>query len=411
MKMKLHFTIILHLSLLLYSFQGHSQQTSADDKLRFRSSIHKVKVWTRIANDTTIGFYDDAMKAVRTVLHRKGYRVEQVFYDKSRAITPHDWEKRIIDSLAPDEAFLDLLTRIIADSIRTSNPDIVSKHVVSNGVPVAQYKITPENSSDAYVRYQSFANADFYVRWKKDTTGSFVALFSKRQELPSGDIFLAVKKSLSKTPASANPVAIPGNERVAPAEKTRVEIGCFAGYVFPSSMDIIAAYSTTLGKAEFNPSAHYGVDVSFGLTHSIDMLVMYDRQDTKFTMKTEDIHADKAFSVSINYILMGAVKNFRVSHVLSPYAGLSFGSVNITQKDDFYRDVWYFALNPQAGMKVYLSRLIGLRFQAYCMYQIHPRKAPFLYSDNSFSNYWNAWSNMLQVGFSGGIIFRIGTGK
>jgi hypothetical protein len=141
------------------------------------------------------------------------------------------------------------------------------------------------------------------------------------------------------------------------------------------------------------------------------MLVMYDRQDTRFTMKTTDIHAGKIYSVSINHILMGAVKNFRINHVVSPYAGFSFGSVNITQKDDFYRDVWYFVLNPQAGMKVYLSGLIGLRLQAYCMYQVHPRKAPFLYSDYSFSNAWNAWSNMLQVGFTGGIIFRIGAGK
>jgi len=68
-------------------------------------------------------------------------------------------------------------------------------------------------------------------------------------------------------------------------------------------------------------------------------------------------------------------------------------------------------LSPQVGLKLYLSKVIGLRFQAYGSYQVHPRKATFLYSDYSFSNIWDAWSNMLQIGLSGGVIFRIGAGR
>jgi hypothetical protein len=405
---KFSFPLFLSFFILLFSNPGRSQQITPDDNLRFRDSIHMVKVWTRIASDTAIGFYIDALNATKTVLHRKGYRVEQVFFDKRSGITPHAWEKRMIESLAPHEAFLDLLTRIIADSIHSRNTEIINEHIVSKGVPVVVYNITPEVSSDVSVKYQSFVNADFYVKWKKDTAGSFIPLFSKREELESGDIFLAVKKSLSKVPASNNPVEIPANERVAQTEKTKLEITGFAGYVFPSSMDLIASGGTATGKADFSACAHYGVDVSLGITRSIDLFVMYDREDTKFTMNTTDELNGDVLTASINHILLGASYNFRVSHVVSPYVALAFGSVNITPKDNYYRDVWYFALNPQVGVKLYLSKLIGLRFQAYAMYQVHPQNAPFLYSDYSFSNAWDSMSNMLQVGLSGGVIFRIG---
>jgi hypothetical protein len=314
------------------------------------------------------------------------------------------------DSLASDEAFLDMMTRVELDTAHaTYAPDRVIEHVRSDGGAVIAYYNAPVIPGDVKVGYRSFVRANLYISGKKDSTGTCIPLFSKEYELASGDISLAVKNCLSGIPRSLNPVEIPVNEIVVSgSEKIRLEITGFAGYVFPSSMDIISSVSTTKGTVAYNPGAHYGGDVSLSISRSVDVLVMYDREDTKFIINTPVKLLDDALSVSINYILVGAVKNFRVSHLVSPFISLSIGAVNITPKNNFYRDVWYFAVSPQAGIKLYLSKWIGIRFQTYCMYQTHPQRAPFLYSMNVFYSAWDSYSNMLQFGLSAGVILRIG---
>ena len=409
---KLSVTLQSFIFIILWSIQGHTQQVTPDDKLRFRNSIKKVKVWTRIANDTALGYYVDALNAVKTELNRKGYRVEQVFFDKSVKLSPRRWERQMIDSLAPDEAFLDMMTRVELDTTHVIYaPDRVIEHVAGDGGAVIAYYNASVIPGDVKVGYKSFVKVNFYISWKKDSTGTFVPLFSKKYELASGDISLAVKSCLSRIPRSLNPVEIPVNEIVSGNEKTRLEITGFAGYVFPSSMDINSSASTTKGTIAYNPGAHYGVDVSFSISRSIDVFAMYDREDTKFTINTPVKFPDDALSASINYILVGAVKNFRVTRFVSPFISLSVGSVNTTPKNNFYREVWYFAVSPQAGIKLYLSKWIGLRFQTYCLYQIHPMGAPFLYSMNVYSSEWDSYSNMLQFGLSAGIILRIGAAR
>ena len=409
---KLQATLLSSIFIILWSGQGHTQQVTPEDNLRFRNTIKKVKVWTRIANDTALGYYLDALNAVKTELNRKGYRVEQVFFDKSLSTSPRGWEKRMIDNLAPDEAFLDMMTRIELDTTHIIYaPDRVIEHVAGDGGAVIAYYNASVIPGDVKVGYKSFVKVNFYISWKKDSTGTFIPLFSKKYELASGDISLAVKNCLSRIPRSLNPAEIPANELVSGSEKTRLEITGFAGYVFPSSMDIISAVSSARGTVDCNPGPHYGVDVSFSISRSVDVLAMYDREDTKFTINTPDKLPDNDLSASINYILVGAVKNFRVSHLVSPFIGLSVGSVNTTPKNNFYREVWYFAVSPQAGIKLYLSKWIGLRFQTSCMYQIHPLRAPFLYSMQMYSSEWDSYSNMLQFGLSAGVIFRIGAAR
>jgi hypothetical protein len=410
--MKVRLTLTVFLTSILCSLPAISQQIKPEDKQKFKDSIHRIKVWTRIANDTALGYYIVAINTAKTQFNRKGYRVEQVFYDSRKKLSYQAWEKQVIGNLAPDEAFLDLVTRIAPDTSGGKNqPGRVVKHIVDAGGPVLVNYNMPVNTGEETTGYLSVASANLYVPWIRDNTGSCIPLFSKKEEIASGDISLAVKNCLSMIPRSANPVEIPENERVAPVEKTRLEIAAFGGYVFPSSMDIISASTGARGTVDFSAGGHYGIDISVALSRSMDVMVMYDREDTKFTMNTPETLPDDVIAASVNYILVGAVKNFRISRVVSPYVCLALGSVNMTPKDDYYRNVWYFAVSPQAGIKFYLSKLIGLRFHASCMYQVHPQKAPFLYTDYGYSNAWDAWSNMLQVGLSAGIIFRIGTSR
>jgi hypothetical protein len=109
-----------------------------------------------------------------------------------------------------------------------------------------------------------------------------------------------------------------------------------------------------------------------------------------------------------NYILFGTNYNFRINKTISPYAGISLGSLNLVPADNYFRDVWYFALGTQGGVKFYVSKRIGLRLQADLCYSVHAIKATFLYSDDVTHNVpVDAVSNMLQVGFSGGLIIRL----
>ena len=105
---------------------------------------------------------------------------------------------------------------------------------------------------------------------------------------------------------------------------------------------------------------------------------------------------------------MGSNYNFRLGNVISPYFGGFFGALNTVWKDKYYREVWYFVLGLQGGSKFYLNKWLGLSVQAEMLFQVHPEKAPFLYSMDRFNIPVNAMSNMIRGGVSASVVFRFG---
>lgn len=181
----------------------------------------------------------------------------------------------------------------------------------------------------------------------------------------------------------------------------KFEITPFGGYVFP------ARWSGPNGSVYFNGNAQYGGMLSLGISPSVDVDFIYNRIDTK---ASPDVlgYSFEEFSLSENYYMLGITKNFRVSQMASPFIGFNMGGVYFAPKSSEYYSYWFFAMGIDAGVKVYFSKVIGLRLQAQLMMPVQYGGFSFYYGSTGGGSAVYVNSTMLDFGFTGGLIFRIG---
>jgi hypothetical protein len=258
--------------------------------------------------------------------------------------------------------------------------------------------------------YSCKAFSRLFVNWKIPSRIAFVPVYSKKQKLESGDIYLAVTYTISGIPTSKHPAITTTSSDTIRNNRVPIEICLFGGYTFPSKMDILEeSGSTNLYAAKFNGNVQYGLEISFGISKSVDINIQYRRLGNVVDVYTPIQKEAGSLTIDQNYILVGTKFNFRGSKVISPYTGINLGALNMVPIDKYFRNVWYFIIGVQGGTKFYFSRWIGLQLQAEIFYQVHPIKAPFLYSDDATHNIpVDAMSNMLQIGISAGFILRLG---
>lgn len=179
------------------------------------------------------------------------------------------------------------------------------------------------------------------------------------------------------------------------------EITPFGGYVFPST------WHASSGSLYFNGNAQYGGMLSLGASRVMDFDLIYNRIDTKADVT--GYYASDQVPVSMNYWMLGGTKNFRVSQVVSPFIGFNLGgcvmSPKATDKYDYSNyNYWFFAMGADAGVKIYFSKVLGIRLQGQILIPV--QSAGFYFSGGGSSVYLT--STLVQGGFTGGLIFRIG---
>lgn len=180
-----------------------------------------------------------------------------------------------------------------------------------------------------------------------------------------------------------------------------VEITPFGGYVFP-----VTWYASN-GNIYFNGNAQYGGMVNVGVSRVVDIDLIYNRIDTKALPHISGYSFDEV-PLSINYFMVGFTKNFRVSQVVSPFIGLNLGACLLAPKSSDYYDYWFFAWGLQGGVKVYFSKYVGLRLQAQMMMPVQGQGFYFYYGTSGGGSGVTFSSPMVDFGFTGGLIFRIG---
>jgi hypothetical protein len=388
---------------------GYAQRFDYDDKIYFGDSVKRIKLWTYIEGDYSFRRYQDAVKSATLALNKKGYLVDVLTYDIGQGIPAQEWEYKIISGLKKSEAFLEISTQIKKHDV--TNSSISSGMVITNEKGVVIFSQDWHGETDSVkTSYSCKAFSRLYINRKIPSRTAFVPVYSKTQKLESGDIWLAVTYSLGGIPSSKHPAI-----KVVPSDTIRnnkipIEICLFGGYIFSSKMDVIQeSASPILNSANFTGNLQYGLEIGLGVSKNIDIIIQYRRLSTVVDVNTPIQEKAGSVTMNQNYMLIGTNFNFRVSKLISPYTGISLGSLNMVPTDDYFRTVWYFIIGAQAGTKFYLSKRIGLRIQAEVFYQVHPIKASFLYSDDVYKNIpVDAMSNMLQVGISAGFILRLG---
>ena len=183
-----------------------------------------------------------------------------------------------------------------------------------------------------------------------------------------------------------------------------VEITPFGGYVFPGTLNADG------GSVYFRGNGQYGGMVSIGISRVIDVDLIYNRIDTKADVNIynwhDNIHSGEV-PVSINYMHIGFTKNFRVNQVVSPFVGFNLGSCLIYPKAD-YQSAWFFSMGITGGAKIYFSKRVGLRLQAQALAPIQGTGFYLFAGSGGSGGGVSVYSTLVQFGFTGGIIFRLG---
>jgi hypothetical protein len=180
-----------------------------------------------------------------------------------------------------------------------------------------------------------------------------------------------------------------------------VEVTPFGGYVFPYSWN---GYN---GSIYFDGNAQYGGIIGIATSRVVDFEFMYNRIDTKAEVDIYGAYHDQ-FNVSKNYYMIGGTKNFRVNETVSPYLGLKLGGVYMAPKETSYYSYWFFALGLDGGVKFYLNKVVGLRLQAQLLIPVQGGGFTFYYGSGGGGTSAYVTSTMLDFGFTGGLIFRLG---
>jgi hypothetical protein len=190
------------------------------------------------------------------------------------------------------------------------------------------------------------------------------------------------------------------------AQKT-VEVTPFGGYVFPGTM-----YSDN-GEVYLNGNAQYGGIISIGVSRVVDVDLLYNRSDTKADLSSYYtlLGYDSQVPLSINYMHVGFTKNFRVNPMISPFIGFNLGACLFYPKEDNgvkYQDAWFFSMGMNGGAKVYFSKRVGLRLQAQLLMPVQGSGFSMFVGTGGASGGVSVYSTLVQFGFTGGLIFRLG---
>jgi hypothetical protein len=184
------------------------------------------------------------------------------------------------------------------------------------------------------------------------------------------------------------------------------EITPFGGYVFPGT------WHASEGSLDINGGGQYGVILSLGASRVMDFDFIYNRSDVN-TYPYLYGYSRGEVPVSINYWMVGGTKNFRVNPVVSPFIGFNLGGCVMSPKEtdtDTYDNYnyWFFAMGLDAGVKVYFTKALGIRLQGQMLMPIQTSGYSFYYGGGYSGTSVYLTSTLVQWGFTGGLIFRIG---
>ncbi len=183
-----------------------------------------------------------------------------------------------------------------------------------------------------------------------------------------------------------------------------VEIVPFGGYVFASRMNADG------GDIYFHDNAQYGGMISIGVSRVMDVDLIYNRIDTKADVNAYYYYGNpftQSIPLSINYMQVGFTKNFRVNPTVSPFVGFNLGACLMDPKED-YTATWFFSIGMNGGAKVYFAKNFGIRLQAQMYLPVQGAGFSMFAGTGGGGGGATVYSSMVQFGFTGGLIFRLG---
>ncbi len=190
----------------------------------------------------------------------------------------------------------------------------------------------------------------------------------------------------------------------------QIEITPQAGYQIGSK------YNYYDGYMKLKASGHFGVTVDFDINPIGGQVeVIYAYQNADLNIKDYFYFPFETFitKFEVHHIQAGFIQNFNYDEALRPYAGMSAGiSIFNPQyiESDGLRPGYdpanrtKFSFGFTGGVKYFFTERIGLRMQAQLLIPIEWGGVYYGYGGSVYTS----GGSLLQLNFTGGLIFRLG---
>lgn len=126
------------------------------------------------------------------------------------------------------------------------------------------------------------------------------------------------------------------------------------GYVWTVSRS--ATYNGFGGDMDLKNSPFWGVAVDINAKPGVQARLLYRRQDTQVTWKSQGTTEDVG-DIGVEYWHIGGIGGMTNGNVM-PFTGLTLGATRYIV--DGFDDEWKFSIILSIGAKVYLNERIGL---------------------------------------------------
>lgn len=181
-----------------------------------------------------------------------------------------------------------------------------------------------------------------------------------------------------------------------------LEIFGFSGYTFGDKFPISG------GSAKIYDGHTYGGNLSYNLSETYAVEILYSRQDSRVTAFSSYLNLDVDEPMATSYIMAGSNRLIPLSEKAVFFSGLKLGAVIFSSKDDAFDAVTKFAAGFNGGFKTTFTENLGIRVQANLNFPITDVGASLWWGSGSGTSVGvSSYTPIIQFGFTGGLVYRL----
>lgn len=144
-------------------------------------------------------------------------------------------------------------------------------------------------------------------------------------------------------------------------QQHRIEILGYGGYSWSNAIDMY--YGAVIGEADVKSGEIWGIEADVNVRPGAQLVLLYNRQDSELTFKSQTGLADFAGDVAIEYWHIGGMGGVQRGNIM-PFTMFTLGGTRIIPEfDETSEDEWRFSILLGIGAKIYINERMGLRVQ------------------------------------------------
>lgn len=161
------------------------------------------------------------------------------------------------------------------------------------------------------------------------------------------------------------------------------------------------------GYIKLSSSDQYGFTASINMGDDIEAEFYWAHQNTDVRIKDRWDYLQESFitDVTVNHYQLGAIHTFGDNDDALPFFGMSLGWSTFNPDDKLYKSSTKFTIGISGGFKYFFSDHIGIRLQTQLLM---PVEWGGVYYSSGGGSGVTAGGTLLQLNFSGGLIFAFG---